>query len=105
MKVEINEQKDNLLLKRKEVRFTVDHKGGSTPTKGAVTEELKKLIKANGSVIVIDNMESVFGTGVTKGYAKAYDSLEAAFEVEKEHIMARNGYTKPEYKASEPEAE
>mgnify|MGYP001446515109 CR=1 FL=1 len=106
MKVEVKEQRENPLLKRKEIRFTVDHKGGATPTKGAVVEELKKIVKGKG-VIVIDSMESKYGLGVTDGYAKAYDSLEAAFEIEKEHIMQRNGYAKPEYvpPAEEPAQE
>ncbi|NLL95263.1 MAG: 30S ribosomal protein S24e [Thermoplasmatales archaeon] len=104
MKVEVSEQKDNLLLKRKEIRFTVDHRGGATPAKAAVVEELKKAVKGKG-VVVIESMESKYGIGVSEGYAKMYDTLEAAWEVEKEHIMARNGYTKPEYVPPAPEAE
>ena len=38
MKMEINEKKENVILKRTEVRFTIDHKGESTPSKGAVVD-------------------------------------------------------------------
>lgn len=102
MKIEVSEQKDNPLLKRKEIRFTVDHKGGATPAKGAVVEELKKAVKGKG-ILVIDFMESKYGIGVTEGYAKMYESLDAAFEIEKAHIMKRNGYEKPEYVPPAPE--
>ena len=101
MKMEITLKKVNPLLKRTEVRFTIDHAGAATPTKGAVVEEIAKQMSASKDTIVLDSMESVFGNGVTKGYVKVYESKEAALEIERDHILKRNGIEKPQYVPAE----
>ena len=105
MKMEISEKKVNPLLKRTEVRFTIDHKGAATPTKGAVVEEIAKQMGASKDCIVLDRMESVFGNGITNGYVKVYESKDAALEIEREHILRRNGIEKPQYVPEEPKEE
>ena len=45
-------------------------------------------------------MKGRYGIGVSDGYAKVYDSKEAALEFENEHLLERNGIT-----AEEPEPE
>ena len=72
MKMEINEKKENVILKRTEVRFTIDHKGESTPSKGAVVDELAKKLDAKRDAIVLNNIDTVYGSGLSKGYAKVY---------------------------------
>lgn len=99
MKMEIKEQKKNPLMKRVEVHFEVDHVGETTPGRNAVAEEIAKKMKSKRTCVVIDNMESVFGIGKSKGYAKVYDSLEAAQEFESEHLLKRNGMGKQPYVA------
>ena len=101
MKMEITEKKENPVLKRTEVRFTVDHAGESTPTKGAVVEELAKQLKAKKDYIILNSIESVYGSGRSKGYAKVYASKEDAQAVEPEYLLKRNGIQKPEYVAPE----
>ena len=63
MKMEITQKKENPLQKRVEVYFKLDHAGESTPGRNAVTEEVAK--------------------HMSNGYAKVYDSKEAALEFEK----------------------
>lgn len=91
MKMEINEKKENPLYKRTEVYFTVDHAGESTPGRNAVAEEVAKQMKAKRDCVVTTTIESVYGTGKSKGYAKVYDSKEAALELEREYLLKRNG--------------
>lgn len=97
MKIEIKSEKKNPLLKRTEIYFTIDHAGETTPKRGAVLEELVKITKAKKDTIVLDNVESVFGKGVSEGYAKVYESKEIAQEIEPEFILKRNGIQKPAY--------
>ncbi|MGI6472255.1 MAG: 30S ribosomal protein S24e [Candidatus Methanomethylophilaceae archaeon] len=97
MKIEIREQKKNPLFKREEVRFEINHAGEETPTRNAVAEEIAKIFKAKRSSVVIDEMKGRYGIGVSDGYAKVYDSKEAALEFENEHLLARNGIAKEEY--------
>lgn len=91
MKMEINEKKENPLYKRTEVYFTVDHAGESTPGRNAVAEEVAKQMKAKRDCVVVTTIESVYGTGKSKGYAKVYGSKEAALELEREYLLKRNG--------------
>ncbi len=101
MKMEITQKKVNPLLKRTEIYFVIDHAGESTPTKGAVVDEIVKQMKASKDVVVLDSVESVFGNGKSKGYAKVYDSKDAALEIEVDYKLKRNGIQKPEYTPAE----
>lgn len=97
MKIEIKSEKKNPLLKRTEYDFVVEHAGEPTPTKKAVVEELAKMTKANKDTVVLKSIDSSYGMGLSKGYAKVYESKEAAQEIEPEYIQKRNGIAKPPY--------
>ena len=97
MKMDINQKKVNPLLKRTEVYFTINHAGEATPSKGAVVEAIAAELKASKDAIVLDSIESVFGTGKSNGYVKVYESKDAALRYESEYLLKRNGISKPEY--------
>ena len=103
MKMEITEKRENPLQKRVEVYFTIDHNGESTPGRNAVAEEVAKQTKSKRECVVVDNIESVFGKGMSTGYAKVYDSKEAALEYDRAYLLKRNGIEadKPEAPAEE----
>lgn len=103
MKMEITQKKENPLQKRVEVYFTIDHKGEATPGRNAVAEEVAKQTDSKRSCVVVDNIESVYGKGMSKGYAKVYESMEAALEFDREYLLKRNGIeaSKPEEPAAE----
>ena len=103
MKTEITQQRENPLQKRTEVYFTIDHAGETTPGRNAVAEEVAKKFKSKRNCVVIDHIESVYGRGMSKGYAKVYESMEAALEYDREHLLKRNGIEAP--KAEAPAAE
>lgn len=105
MKMEITENKQNPLYKRSEVYFTIDHVGESTPGRNAVAEEVAKLTKSKRDCVVVASVESVYGTGKSKGYAKVYDSKEAALELEREYLLKRNGIEAPKAEAEAPAEE
>ncbi|MCL2509861.1 MAG: 30S ribosomal protein S24e [Methanomassiliicoccaceae archaeon] len=91
MKIEITSQKDNPLQKRKEVYFTIDHVGEKTPGRNSVAEEIAKKVKSKRDCVVIDNIESNYGIGKSKGYAKVYESKEIAMSYENKYLLKRNG--------------
>jgi len=91
MKIEITSKKVNPLQKRTEVYFSIDHVGETTPGRNAVAEDIAKKMKSKRDCVVIDNIESVYGIGKSKGYAKVYDSKESAMSFENEHLLKRNG--------------
>ena len=91
MKMEITNKKENPLYKRVEVYFTLSHDGESTPGRNAVAEAVAKECGSKRECVVIDNIESVYGKAMSKGYAKVYASKEAALEFDREYLLKRNG--------------
>ena len=91
MKMEITQKKDNPLYKRVEVYFTINHDGESTPGRNAVAEAIAKECKSKRECVVVDCIESVYGKGMSKGYAKVYESKEVALEFDREYLLKRNG--------------
>ncbi len=103
MKIEISEKKKNPLQERTEVRFSVDHSGAPTPTRKEVVSALVKEMGVKSDQVVLHNMESLFGRGISKGYAKVYDSKESALKFEREYLLARSGIAADEPAPAEAE--
>jgi ribosomal protein S24E len=100
MKIKITSQKQNPLLKRKEITFEAEHKETrGTPSRLEVREELASKLKKDAELVYIKKIETRTGTMTAAGEATAYDSVEQAKLVEPEHVIFRN--TRPE----EPEGE
>ena len=89
--LEIVQKKENALLKRTEVTFRVTHPKEKTPQRGAVRDKLAASVTGKKEGIVIDYMRSRFGSATTVGYAKVYESAEAAKKMEPLHVLVRNG--------------
>ncbi|MDR0524145.1 MAG: 30S ribosomal protein S24e [Candidatus Methanoplasma sp.] len=91
MKIEITEKKENPLQDRAEVYFTIDHVGETTPGRNAVAEEIAKREKSKRDLVVVDRIESVYGIGKSKGYAKVYKDKKSVLAYEPEYKLKRNG--------------
>lgn len=90
MEIQIVEKRDNPLLDRTDVRFTILHPGEKTPQRDVVKNELAKALGAKAELTVVDQMRSVFGKGNTKGFAKVYQSVEKARYHERDYVLKRN---------------
>ncbi|EMR73307.1 ribosomal protein S24E [Thermoplasmatales archaeon SCGC AB-539-N05] len=90
MEIEISSKKDNPLLDRIDVYFSINHKDEGTPARELVRENLAKALNMKKENIVIDHMRSVFGVQRSKGYAKAYSSVNKAKEIERRYVLERN---------------
>ena len=91
MKVNIISKKQNTLLKRKEITFSVDHaQNGGTPTRVDVGNQLVSLLKTKPELVYVKNFKTKRGTMVAVGEANFYESLEQAKLMEPKHIIARN---------------
>jgi len=103
MKVKIVSKEYNPLLKRKEIVFEVEHaETGGTPPRLEVREKLASELKTNLELVYVRKMETKTGTMIALGEATAYDSVEQAKLLEREHIVVRNA---PPEKAEEGEKE
>jgi small subunit ribosomal protein S24e len=94
MDIKITEQKENKLLKRKEVRFDVAF-SGATPSRKQVKEELCKLNGWDAGLFTIDALQQGFGTQSLAGYGKLYENADAA-KVEMQYRKDRDEGVKPQ---------
>ncbi|MCW3134891.1 MAG: 30S ribosomal protein S24e [Methanophagales archaeon] len=92
MEVEITEEKENQLLRRKEVFFRLNHEEerGASPSRDQARDVLIKKLRCNPNLLVIDRMRTEFGKRETVGYAKVYEDGDRLREIEREHIIKRN---------------
>jgi small subunit ribosomal protein S24e len=91
MEVKITSQNENPLLKRKEIRFEVDHdKTGSTPARLEIRKAVANALKANVDLVFVKRFETKTGTHTAVGTANLYDSVEQAKLIEPEYIVKRN---------------
>lgn len=90
MDMETIAQRDNPLLNRVELEFVIHHPGEKTPERDSVRALAADQIGGDKASTVIDHLDTEFGQASSKGYAKIYNSAEAAREAEPEHQLERN---------------
>ena len=90
MEIKITSQKENPLLKRKEVQFDVEHNTGSTPPRLEVRRAVASALKSNVDLVFIKKFVAKTGTHTAAGAANLYESVDQAKLIEPEYIMKRN---------------
>ena len=90
MEIKVTEIKENKLLGRKEIHFDVLHEGEATPSRKDVKGKLVAMLDLNPETTVIQYIRSFFGSHISRGYAKAYESRERMMYVEPEYTLVRN---------------
>ncbi len=89
MEITIVEDKKNPLLKRREIKFKINH-DTETPKRNDVKTKLAAMLNAKQELVVIERMKSEFGKRETLGYVKIYASGEHLKRIERPHIVERN---------------
>jgi len=104
MEVKITRQQQNLLLKRKEVAFEVEHaQTRGTPERLEIRNKLAEMLKTKPELVYVKRVETKTGTMKATGEANAYETVEQAELIEPEYIITRNTpKEKPEEKAEAP---
>ena len=91
MQIKIESTKDNPLLKRKEVGFTVvQGPKEKTPQRLEVKKALAAEMKISDNVVFVKRMQTKTGTNITHGVANIYQKVDQAKLVEPEYISMRN---------------
>jgi len=90
MKVEILQERENKPLARKEIEFRVEHIGGTTPSRADVKAKIVAHFDADGSTVVIRNLVTKFGIGVTEGSAMLYTDPEQMKRAELGYVLKRH---------------
>lgn len=89
MKVEISEEKENKLLKRKEMTAYVEH-GGATPKIEEVRQAIVKKLGVNPELLVVLKLVQEAGKKGAKVFARVYLNKEDMIKVEPNYVLVRN---------------
>ncbi|QLC33157.1 30S ribosomal protein S24e [Halarchaeum sp. CBA1220] len=103
MEIDILSEEDNPLLHRRQVQFEIVH-DEATPSRLSVRDSLAATLDKDSDEVVIQSLDTKFGMRKTVGYAKVYESPEAAIDVEQDHMLERNKIS-ADAEAAEAEAE
>jgi ribosomal protein S24E len=91
MQVKIDSTKDNPLLKRKEVGFTIiQGPKEKTPQRLEVKKAVAIEMKIGDDIVFVKRMRTKTGSNITVGVANVYQSVTQAKIVEPEYILKRN---------------
>jgi small subunit ribosomal protein S24e len=90
MELKILSQKENPLLKRKEVKFTVVHTQGKTPARLDIKRSIASELQISDKLVFVKKMKTMTGTNTAVGEANAYETEVQAKLIEPAYIMKRN---------------
>jgi small subunit ribosomal protein S24e len=90
MEVKIVSKKENPLLKRKEVKFTVVHTQGKTPARLDIKRSIASELQISDKLVFVKKMKTMTGTNTAVGEANAYETEVQAKIIEPAYIMKRN---------------
>jgi ribosomal protein S24E len=105
MKFQVIEEKENPVLKRKEVLISLDYEKGSTPSKAELQKVLSEQLNANMENVEISKILSEIGRPVGKAWIKVWQEkkvpLYSELKKEKEEPKPEKAPEKVEEKPKE----
>jgi len=96
---EIIEEKYNPLIKRREVVVKITHIGKSTPSRAAIKHSLAKYYNVSIEQVIVREINTEYGIGLSKAIVHVYDSVERAKMFEPEYILKRDERSMQSYQA------
>lgn len=103
MDVRIDQERYNALLKRREVKFTVEHPRSGTSSLNEARNALASKLNVALEKTYIIKLTTKTGTHLSVGEAEIYDDESIAKRLVSEHILKRNASTRR--KKEEPKKE
>ncbi len=76
MEMEIRKERENKLLKRKEIEVYLDHTGKPTPTRLEILKELAKKLKVKEDLIIVDKIFSETGKACSRVKVLVYQNTK-----------------------------
>lgn len=101
MQFNVIEEKQNPLLKRKELLVSVDYEGKSTPSKAELQKALSKQFNANMENLEISKVLSETGLSRGKAWVKIWEEKKVPIYSEIKKTKKQPDEPKPEPKAKE----
>ncbi|MFC7227882.1 30S ribosomal protein S24e [Salinirubellus salinus] len=104
MEIDIISEQENPMLHRRDVRFEVVHED-ATPSRLSVRDSLAAKLNKDAAEVVVHAVDTKYGMRKSIGYAKVYDTPDAARDVEQAYMLERNKIGVDEEAEAEAEAE
>ncbi len=89
MKIEIIKDEKNVLLDRRDIVCNVISEG-TTASRENVKNMLVALLDTKSELMILDRMNTQYGTQNILGYARLYNDLQQLQAVEPAYMIARN---------------
>jgi ribosomal protein S24E len=105
MKFKIVEEKENPMLKRKEIIMSLDYEGGSTPSKADLQKLLSEQLNANIENVEISKIMSEIGRTRGMSWVKIWQEKKVPIYSEKKKETPKEEAPKEEPKKEETKAE
>ncbi|MDO8627607.1 MAG: 30S ribosomal protein S24e [Candidatus Diapherotrites archaeon] len=107
MKLELVKNNENSLLSRKEIDFLVEDVK-TTPSRKDIVEKLAAQLGCEKSLVIVDNIKTIYGQTSVTGFAKVYkdkkalDRTELAFKLKRHNAEGAKEEKKAEAKPAKP---
>jgi len=85
MEIDIISEEENPMLHRRDVRFEVVHED-ATPSRLPVRDSLAAKLNKDAAEVVIHTVDTKYGMRKSIGYAKVYETPEAARDVDRNKV-------------------
>lgn len=89
MRLEVLEQKENKLLKRKDITALIEH-DGATPKIEDVRQALVEKLGVNPELLVVLKVAQETGRKSAEVFARVYSNKEDMIKIEPNYILVRN---------------
>lgn len=89
VEVEIEREKENKLMHRRELIFSADHEGEGTPSRKDLNTEISNLVNASKNELVIDKVDTEYGKEKSMVHVRVYDDEEYVEEFERDYFQNR----------------
>ncbi|MFW6375718.1 MAG: 30S ribosomal protein S24e [Thermoplasmatota archaeon] len=90
VEVEIESEKQNKLLNRREMSLIVSHQGEETPGREQLKDRVSNLVNSPKNTVIIDSINTMFGREQSTVEARVYDDEESAVKYERKYQKERN---------------
>jgi len=95
VKAEVEAEKYNPLIGRRELLLRLHHLLKPTPSRLQVRLAIAKLFDVDVARVYVRSIKTEYGAGISKAVVHVYDSVERALAFEPKHIIERNGGVNP----------
>ncbi|MCL5441051.1 MAG: 30S ribosomal protein S24e [Candidatus Thermoplasmatota archaeon] len=89
--IKIESTRENVLLKRKEIRYRIIYSGSGSPSRESVRDLIAKNTGSKKDLVIVDALKQEAGKRELIGYSKIYQNTESAMLYEPDYELIRNG--------------